>query len=428
MNIQIILPTQDIENKINSVLKPVLFQGNVAEYEDVRVVVVKRSNFKVLVESDSVLIVAPIRAELFIGKKAFLSWLPGLTKTIEEIDVDIKVTFEIKPEITPQWILHPTVSGTYFWDKEPVFTIAGIPLPIKRILEIVLDSQIKNIKKTIEKFLKEEIEIKKYVKLAWEIMQKPLEVSEEYSLNLYFQPGVKPIYATPIRCSNGKIFTTVSVPLFPEGVVGFPPVHEPFHALPEFTSVNQLNAKDDIQLSGVVSYRFIENFLKNKIIEQDSIIQKVHIQDVSIYADENGLLHFSSHQDVWVKWGFLKLNIPFTGKATADIHPDDTHFIRFTPFIVELVQASPLIRLVFNLVKDNVRKIVLTQMQKMANEHWGNLQNLLKTKLSPLSIGEHVILNVEIFRFELMEIQVLEDSLKAIVHGNASAQINIGNF
>lgn len=428
MNIQIILPTEDIENKINAVLKPVLYQGNVAEYEDVRVVVVKRSNFRVLVESDSVLIIAPIRAELFIGKKAFLSWIPGLTKTIEEIDVDIKVTFEIKPEITPHWILHTAVKGTFFWDKEPVFNIAGIPLPIKSILEIVLESQIKSIKKTIERFLKEEIEIKKYVTLAWDIMQEPLEISEEYSLNLYFQPGANPVYATPIRCGQGRIYTTVSVPLFPEGVIGFPPVHEPFMALPDFTPVSQLNAKEDILLSGLISYRFVEKFLKDKIIEQDSIIRKIHILDVVIYADENGLLHFSSHQDVWIQWGFLKMNIPFTGKATLDIHPDEKQLIRFTPFMIELVESPPLVKFVFNLVKDNIRKLMITQLQKMANEYWISLQNLLKSKLTALHIGQHVILKAEIFRFDLMEVQVLDESLKAIVKGNASAKIEIGNF
>lgn len=428
MNIQIILPTRDIEQKINEVLKPVLYQGNVAEYDDVKVVVVKRSAFKVHAQDDGILIIAPIRAELFIGKNAFLSWLPKLSKNIEEIDVDIKVTFEIRPEITPQWQLQTTVKGTYFWENDPVFNIGGVSLPIKGILEVILDAQIKSIKKTIEKLLRDEISIKKYVTLAWNVMQNPIEISEQYDLKVYLQPGKYPVYAAPIKCSEGKIYTTVSVPLYPEAVVGLSPYAEPVMDLPDFIPANQLNPIDELQLSGIIGFRFIENFLKDKVIEQDSFIQKVHIKAVNIHTDKNGLIHFNSHQEVSVQIMGLSLKIPFTGKAIMDIFPDEKEFIRFTPFSFELTKAALPVKFLLNLFKDKIRKIILSQLLKISKEHWANLVALLKDKLSTLHIGDHVILNAEIFEIQLQEIQTEEDTLKAVVNARGSAKIEIGNF
>ena len=428
MNIQIVLPTEDIEKKINSILKPILYQGNVAEYDDVRVVVVKRDIFRVKVENDTVIINAPIRAELFIGKKLFHAFIPNLTKNIEEIDVDVRVKYEIKPEVSPQWGLNPVVKGTYSWDKDPSFSIAGIPLPIKAILEIVLDTQVRSIRKTIEKFLRDELNIRQYVQLAWDIMQKPLTISDGYPLHLYFQPSPNPIYATPIRCNDGVIYTTISVPLFPEGVVGFAPHEDPYQELPSFTPVSLLSIQEDIMLAGRVNFRFIEKFLQDKSIEQEGLIQKIHIRTVAINADENGLLHFVSRQTLSIKWGFIAFDIPFTGEVTADMHPDASHLIRFEPVEIELTKAPAWVKFFFNIFKDKIHDLLISQMQSMANAHWNNLQTLLKTKLAALSVGDYVLLNADVFRFNLSEIQVNDDNLKAIVQATASAKITIQNF
>lgn len=428
MNLQLLLPISDIEHKVNDVLKETLYKGDIADYEDITVMVKKRERFRLRSELNTIFIEAPIRAEVSIGSRALLSWFKGIVKSIEDLDVDVTVLLEIIPEINPKWQLIPKIRGRYTWDKEPNFTIAGIPLPIKKMLEVVLESQIKNTIKTIEKYLKEDLRIEQYVKMGWDIMHKPLIISEEYSLDVYFNPSIAPIYASPLRCEKGGIQATVSVPIFPEAVIGASTkTEETIPELPNFEPVKQLPPDKDIHLSAKVFYSFITHFLKGKSFDGAGNIQKITIHDIQ-FQSRNTQLFIPLSVEIQGKGLGISLNMPLQCEILARLLPNKEKGVLIILDELKIIEGSTWVKLLYPLQKHNINAKLVETLQQVADTHWQNLQKMLNDSLRQRQLGQYLVLDVAATDFQLTEVQIEDNDLTAVIHANVSPSLKIGNF
>lgn len=428
MNLELFIPIADIEHKVNDVLKETLYKGDVADYEGIEVVVKKRDRFRLRSELNTIFIEAPIRAEVNIGQSALRAWFKGIVKSIEELDVDITVILEIAPDINTKWQITPKIRSRYVWDKEPNFTIAGIPLPIKKILEVVLESQIRNTSKTIEKYIKEDLRVEQYVKMGWDIMHESLAISDDYPIRILFNPAAYPIYATPLRCEKGGISATVSVPVYPEAVIGTTEINnEITPPLPDFEAVKQLPASKEVLLSGKIFYRFIEEFLKEKTFDGDGKIQKIIIHTIR-FEERGGQLFIPLSLAIKGKGFGISLDMPLECEVKARLLPNKEKGIIIALDDLKIKEGSTWIKLLYPLQKHSITHKLQETLQNLADKYWYELQEMLMNTLRNRNLGKYLVLNVEANTFQLTEVQIEEKYLSAHVTANVSPSLKIGNF
>lgn len=428
MNLTLQLPLIDIERRLNDSLAEVLYRGEVADYEDLTVVVKKRSPIRILAENNILKIKAPIRAELFVGPKALLSWFKGLVKSIEEFDVDVSAHFEIQPDVSPNWQLSPKVKGTYKWDNEPKFNLGLVPIPLKPILDMVLDTQIRNTTKTIEKFLKDELNIRQYVQLGWDLMHKTLTIVDSLPLCVYFQPHAQPIYATSLLCEPKQIQACVSVPLYPEATVGLLPLpDEQTPPLPTFETVKSLPPDDDIQLSAKVDFAFVSRMLKDREVHLDGNIQRILVRHATLRGLHNKLF-VALALEITAKSLGITVNMPMECGIVAVLQSKGKQGVHVHIEKLKLEESSTWLKLIFPFQKNKIRMLVQESIQEQADKYWLELQKMLAENLDQRELGKYVVLDVKAQDYDLKEIQIAEDHMKAVLHANVSPSLKIGNF
>lgn len=428
MNLTIQIPIIDIERKINKVLPTPLYKGDVADYEDFTIIVQKRGTFRLKAENDTIFVEAPIRAELFIGPKALLSLFAGLVKKIEEIDVDITAIYEIKPDINTKWQLVPKIKGRFMWDKNPVFSLAGLKLPLAHYLDWVIEGQIKSVGKTIEKYLREQLKIEEYVEMAWKIMHEPIEIDPNYALNLYFHPEANHIYATPIACQGGILKAVVSVPLFPEAAIGAPPIITKPPKLPDFEPVAKLPANSDISASATVMYDFVSRFLAGKSFEFEGFLQKIHINAVKV-SEYKGDLQTEIGLALSISVLGFAIKTPLLCEVVADIGVSTPlKNLSFKLLNIRILSGNFLIKWAFYFYEKKIKSLISTTIERLYEKYFPQIKEVIAKNLDARALGKYVFLNGKLKTFDLHETVINEKEIALHVQANANVAITIGNF
>lgn len=428
MNLTIKIPIVDIERKINKVLPEPLYKGNVADYEDFTVIVQKRGTFRLKAENDAIFVEAPIRAELFIGPKALLSLFAGLVKKIEEIDVDITVFYEIKPDVNTKWQLVPKIKGHFLWDKTPIFSLAGLKLPLSHYLDWVIESQIKSVGKMIEKYLRDDLKIEDYVKMAWNIIHEPIEIDEKYPLYLYFHPQARNVYATPISCQNGILKAIVSLPLYPEGVIGAKAVNMLAPPLPNFEPVAKLPSLSDVSASATVVYDFIKRFLEGKSFDMEGYLRKINIQSVKI-EEKNGDLVLALGMSLKITIARFSLEMPLSCEVFAELSVSPTPKQLSVKLLnMGIISGNALIRMAFYFYENKLKRLISTTLERLFEKYFAQIRDVIAQNLDARPLGKYVFLNGKLKTFTLHETVINENEVELHIESNADISVTIGNF
>lgn len=427
MNLQIQLPIKDIENKVNSALKEVLFEGEIGEEEDIRITVMKRAPLRLRAELDTIFVEAAIKAQVDIGESTLLSWFKGLVRKIEAVEVSITAFFEIKPDVSPQWQLIPKVKGRFVWDKEPNLTLAGIKLPLTSPLQWVIESQIRNVCKIIEKYLKEDLDIAQYVKIGWDIMQKPLEISKENQLWIHFNPSASPIYATPIYSNGGYLTATVSVSLFPIAYVGSMPASEPLMPLPDFEPATKLPTNSDIALSGEVSYAFIKQFLEGKTFTLSGIVHALTIKRLQL-KEKNDQIAAEIDTLITLKWAGIVWDLSAHLTAEGNLSASEDGTLKVAPLLLTFNGGNVILGLLFPLFKTQIQNVLTRTLSSLANTYMLEITRQVDKALDNNQLHTYVGLDGELQKFTFVSAEILPDTARVWVDGHVSVRLEIGNF
>ena len=428
MNLTIQIPIVDIERKINTVLPSPLYKGEVADYEDFTIIVQKRSPFRLKAENDSIFVEAPIRAELFIGPKALLSLFSGFVKKIEEIDVDITAIYEIKPDINTKWQLVPKIKGSFVWDKTPVLSLVGLKLPLSHYLDWVIEGQIKNVGKMIEKFVQAELKIDEYVEIAWKLMHEPIEIDKDYLLYLYFHPEAKNIYVTPIACQGGILRAVVGLNVFPEVTIGSPSIQTLSPKLPDFEAVAKLPSSSDLTASATVLYAFVGHFLAGKSFDFEGFLRKISFDSVEI-VEKNGDLQMNLAMSLWISLLGFEVKMPLKAAVLGEItvSPEPKRLL-IKLVDMQLVSGNMLLRGAFYLYEKKINALIVKNLEDLYVSSFAQIKALIVKNLDARPLGKYVFLNGKIKTFDLQEVAIHEKEVELHVAAQANVAITIGNF
>jgi hypothetical protein len=426
MNLHLQLPIVDIERKINASLQDILYKGNIGEYEDIQIVVQKRGNLRLKAELNMIFAEAPLRVEVKIGKETLRTFFKGIVKTIEEIDLDLAVQYDIRPDVSVQWKAVPRIQGRCLWEKEPILELLGSKFNLSSTLQWVIDDQIKKIAKWIEKYLREDIRIEQYVLMAWNIIQTPIKINDEYKVWLNINPQQKELYATPIQCNGGFLKATVGVQMFPECVIGEEPPKNALKPLPNFEPVAKLSEYSQLLLTAETPFNNLQKLIENQTFTlTHEWVKSVAIRTFKLREERhNAVVDLSLTVDLKVLGAMY-----IEAEVKLDIVRDETTLkAKLSPFEMRLTGGSTAARSYFLFNGASLTKAVKNSLEAVIDAQLVNLTKLIQKALNKNQVQKYVLLEGNLKSVSLKEGQVLTDRLKLVLEAEGKVTIEIGNF
>jgi hypothetical protein len=300
LNVPVQIPVAEIENQLNRQMKGLLYEDNNLNDDDLAIKVWKRDSMLIDAEGNVFNIKVPLKIWVKAGKF-------GIYKEIEfALNANIATTLTL----TPDWQLKTiTQPKAYEWVSRPVFKLGFIEIPVTGIIENVLDEQIPEISKQLDKYVGEKVEVKKYVQQAWNQVQEPYLMSKEYDSWLKVTP--LEVQMTPIRGKDHHARTTLGIRTYTESYFGDKPEQTLNPVLPPLKMVETMPDDFHIGISGEVSHKQATKMLSALMLEQTYQFQdgkyKITVKSLDVYGNDEKLIIAAGLQ------GSLNGTVYFTG-------------------------------------------------------------------------------------------------------------------
>ncbi len=197
--IPILLSKTDLERALNERIDGEIFDDKISD-GNLQISVNKVDSITIGLKDTTLLYRVPLH--IFVKKEMLL--------TDVEADGDIALDFETHYTLNTDWtITTSTRLVKHEWIKEPKAKVLGFNIPVTTIAERVLVNSSKKVTDAIDKQVNESFALKEYAAQAWNILQEPILVSEDYNSRFKFTPTGLAI--SPFKTKKDTIISTLFV-------------------------------------------------------------------------------------------------------------------------------------------------------------------------------------------------------------------------
>jgi len=132
---------------------------------------------------------------------------------------DIALDFQTNYTLNSDWTITTATQLTdYKWIKEPKATVLGFKVPVKAVADSILSFTSKKLTDAIDKQVNESLALKQIAAQAWQLLQKPILVFEQYDTKFKFTPTDLAI--APFKTKKDMITSTLLVKGFTQVGIG----------------------------------------------------------------------------------------------------------------------------------------------------------------------------------------------------------------
>lgn len=197
--VPILLSKSDLEATLNKQFDGVIFDDKMVD-DKVLIKVSKSGDISLRLEDTTINYKVPLHINV---KREFLL---GEVSADGDINLDFQTTFHFNPDWT---ITTETAITQYEWIVEPKARVLGMGIPITSIAERILNTSEKSVTDAIDKQVKDNFALKAYALQAWNVLQQPLLITEEYDARFKFTPSGFAI--TPFKSEKDTISSTLFI-------------------------------------------------------------------------------------------------------------------------------------------------------------------------------------------------------------------------
>jgi len=208
-----------------------------------------------------------------------------------EMNAEIALKFQTAVSVNKDWSIKTvTTSDGYEWLTKPTLKIGPVDIPVTFIADMIIKYNTETINTAIDNGLTQSLDLKTTAKEAWNELQKPILLSEEYALWLRITPQA--ISALPLSGSKGIINHTTSIQGITECYTGKKPPTRINPALPELITVPKLSDDFLANVTSYIRYEYIDSITRLMLINTayDFGKKKITITGVSVYGNESKMI------------------------------------------------------------------------------------------------------------------------------------------
>lgn len=216
-----------------------------------------------------------IKKELLLGAAA---------EAEGELALNFKTTFGINPD----WSLSTQTDVEWHeWLSRPVLKTGIGNISVETIANLALNRSKKTLSKTLDQYVSQQINLRPYVQEAWQAIQEPVLLDEEY--RMWSKTTPLSIGLTPITTYGNALRTKIAVECLNDVSFGEKPRFRENSTLPNLRQLDE--APDDFQMRFATDVPFAEaeRLAKNMMVGQvfESGKNKVRVDDLALWGSND---------------------------------------------------------------------------------------------------------------------------------------------
>lgn len=295
VNIPVETPLVELEKQLNAQLKGLIYEDKSFEddnSDNLKAKVWKLSPIRVQAIDSTFLFEVPLKVWVSVGYK--VSPLGITMSGHKETEFSLRIRFISKMHISPDWqVLTETTVDSYDWITEPVIKVAGFNLPVKSMVSRTLSRNFEKITQAIDEQVGNTIDLKKYVRQAWDLARRPVELSRDYNTWLVVVPTG--FVMTPLVVKNNIIRSTIGLRGYTQTITSAtPPVIVPAPQLPDLQVVEKIPNAFRVGLISKVSYQEAARLAKAEFVGKTFSFSNgryvVEVTDIDLFGQNEHLI------------------------------------------------------------------------------------------------------------------------------------------
>ncbi len=423
ISIPINFPIPQLEKQINLQTPDILYESDDISsgsgMDNLAVSVSKAGNIRISGSGDLLNISVPITTDLegtFGGEALGVD----LSQTFNT-DFSLRINLTTKIAFNSKWqIITETKVKNYEWIESPSLNILGFELPVDFILDHIIESQRESLGELLDESIKKQVILKNEAQNAWNVIQQPLLISEEYKTHLLLKPVE--IMMKPINYKNNHINTALGIKVFVETFVGADvPKNISKTNLSNLKITSDLDNQFSLNLKNIISRSFAIEELRKQFLGQvyEFGKRKIKIIDLDLYG---------SNENMVIKVGLegsLKGYIYLEGKPVYD---DQTQSIQIKDLNFGIDTKNLLVKTASWLFNGKINKLIEESMQVPLKTSLDDVKKDVEKQLTNYKLDKYATLNGKIDGLRLGDVFITKDAIIAVIQIAGSLNLKIEDF
>ena len=381
--------------------------------DDIKVRVTKTGDIRIVGYKEFIKVSLPVEV-YFAGRYVACDICPEITKsTTFEMEAD----FVSKINLEPTWALNTfTESRGFAIKKDPYMSLGPVNINIRTVVESVLRSQLGELTKMLDKTVKENLDLKKYVEQAWKELQKPILADSAYNAWVYFDP--QEFVVAPLNCAKDKLTLNAALLTFIDTKVGEKPQ-------PKTTKMSGLTIKETIpntfKIELPVEVDFAEATRQARAAFKDTTLaisgkKKIHIDDIEVYGRGGEIFIKTRMSDA------VRATIYLKGKPAYDPTTMDIYFQNLD---YEVNTKQAMLKAASWLLKSTLKKKLEQSFRYNMKEDIEGAKVSIKSYLDGYKYEELLEVKGSLGNLALKGVSADEKAIRAVFYAEGKASVKM---
>jgi hypothetical protein len=416
INIPIEIPLSVIEERLNKQFRGVLYDDDSytrPTNDDVKIKVYQNNRIVVGAAGDQLLFTIPLKIWAQARWKA-CSFCPEIEK---QTIFDVEVFLKSKVEVLKNYQFRMTTSADGFeWRSAPTISLGPIDIPIARLLEGVLQTQLTNITKEIDKGVNSAVDLKSQISELWNMAQNPILLDDSSKTWLTMEP--KNIQLAPITSNKQNMLINLGLETFIETKTGTKPADKTKSVLPDLKLTPQPAKDFSINVQSILGFTEATAIAKRAVLGKTFAWKKkvVKVEDIEIFG----------------KGDLAYIRLLLSGSAKGELflfgypkYDGSNNTLYFDQLDYDINTKSSLIKAANWMVGSTIQKQLQNQLVFSFDKEVKEVRKDLEARLKNYKYKKLFTITGVITDFSVKDIYVADDHFDVHLNANGRASLKL---
>ncbi|MBC3540984.1 DUF4403 family protein [Rufibacter sediminis] len=426
ITLPITIPVAALEEVLNQQLTGVIYQDDNLQDDDLMVKVTKAGPLKMRAEFSKLMMEVPLK----IWARGRWQWnacelCKSLQKT-EETEFEVTVRTESRLQLQPDYSLKSYTNGDFAWGaRKPTLSLGPLKINLAPFIEPKLKAQLNPMLQQLDQELQRRVPLPTYLAQAWQQLQAPLLLSDQYNTWLSIEPQA--VRLTPLELQQNQLRLQVGIDAFIKVLSGQKPVPAKTAALPNYSPTRTLPPVAQLNIASDVSYAYLTLLLQKELRNQRFSFEEgkhqLTVHDITLAGRGTKLL-LALDVSGQTKAGFLTKK--FNGKVWLQATPyydAASQSIKVQHLEYTLQTKDQLVSTAQWLLQNRFRDQLEKQMEFPVKDQLASIREALQTGLKENQLQERFFLRGAAFTLEPDTLLVTPTGIQT--HFLASGQLTL---
>lgn len=330
-----------------------------------------------------------------------------------ELALNFKTTYRLNTDWT---ITTQTEVEWHEWITRPVLKTGLGSISVETIANVALNRSKRALAQALDEYVSQEINLRPYVQSAWNAIQEPVLLDEQYKMWTKTTP--LSISMTPIQTVGNAIQAKIAIECMNDVTFGKEPAFRSNSILPGLTLVDDVPEEFMMQFAAEVPFPEAERLAREAMAGQtfESGKKKVKIEDVRLWGSDDKVVVNTRLS------GSFNGEIYFIGKP--EFNPIDNSLeVKDLDFHVDT--RNTLLRSASWLFKGPIRKKMASAMTFPLAENIGAVRSSAQEALTNYEIQPGILLNGRLDSVGVQQVRVTPAGIRADLFSKGKVGVDV---